>query len=73
MDRAVPGGATAHQTRQSMRDGKRRLALAQAPDVDHEPVRQAMAAGGVSEEQAAVIVRGVEALPVEHRLEARGT
>ena len=60
----------ANQTRQTKRDTKRRMELAHALDVDHEPVRDAMAAGQVSEEQAAVIVRGVEAIPVEHRRDA---
>ena len=60
----------ANQTRQTKRDTKRRMQLAHALDADHEPVRDAMAAGLVSEEQAAVIVRGVEALPVEHRSDA---
>ena len=45
-------------------------ALAEALDRDHEPVRDAMAAGQVSEEQAVVIVRGVDALPLEHRRQA---
>ena len=58
------------QTRQTKRDAKRRLALANALDCDHEPVRDAMAAGRVSEDQAVVIVKGVDALPVEHRREA---
>ena len=56
-----------HQTRQTTRDAKRRLGLAHALDRDHEPVRDATAAGTVSEEQAAVIVKGVDAVPVEHR------
>ena len=60
----------ANQTRQTKRDTKRRMQLAHALDVEHEPIRAAMAAGQVSEEQAAVIVRGVEALPVEHRRDA---
>src|SRR6185369_1399799 len=60
----------ANQTRQTKRDAKRRLALATALDHDHEPVRDAMAAGQVSEDQAAVIVKGVDALPVEHRRKA---
>ena len=60
----------ANQTRQTKRDTKRRLALATALDHDHEPVRDAMAAGTVSEDQAAVIVKGVDALPVEHRRKA---
>ena len=60
----------ANQTRQTKRDTKRRLALATALGHDHEPVRDAMAAGSVSEEQAAVIVTGVDALPVEHRRKA---
>ena len=60
----------AHTTRQTKRDAKRRLALATALDHDHEPVRDAMATGQVSEEQAAVIVTGVDALPVEHRHKA---
>ena len=60
----------ANQTRQTKRDAKRRLELAHALDDDHEPVRDAMAAGAVSEEQAAVIVKGVDALPVEHRRKA---
>src|SRR4029077_1286696 len=60
----------ANQTRQTKRDAKRRLDLANAPDHDHGPVRDAMAAGTVSEEQAAVIVKGVDALPVEHRRKA---
>ena len=58
-------------TRQTKRDAKRRLALANALDRDHEPVRDAMAAGQVSEEQAVVIVTGVDALPVEHRRDGR--
>src|SRR5690349_201694 len=60
----------ANQTRQTKRDTKRRMQLAHALDVDHGPVRDAMAAGQVSEEQAAVIVRGVEGILVEHRREA---
>ena len=60
----------ANTTRQTKRDAKRRLALAHALDYDHEPVRDAMAAGQVSEEQAVVIVTGVDALPVEHRRKA---
>ena len=60
----------ADQTRQTKRDAKRRLQLAHALDHDHEPVREAMAAGQVSEEQAVVIVKGVDALPVEHRRDA---
>ena len=60
----------ANQTRQIKRDTKRRMQLAHALDVDHEPVRDAMAAGLVSEEQAAVIVRGADAIPVEHRHDA---
>ena len=67
---ADTGSHWAHTTRQTTRDAKRRLALAQDLDRDHEPVRQAMAAGAVSEEQAVVIVKGVEALPVEHRRDA---
>ena len=51
----------------STRDAKRRLGLAHALDHDHEPVRDAMAAGHVSKDQPAVIVKGVDALPVEHR------
>ena len=39
----------ANQTLQTKRDAKRRLALATALDRDHEPVRDAMAAGQVSE------------------------
>ena len=57
----------ANQNRQITCDAKRRLGLANALDHDHEPVRNAMAAGAVSEELAAVIVTGVDALPVEHR------
>ncbi len=60
----------ANATRQTRRDAKRRLGLAHALDHDHEPVRDAMGAGSVSEEQAVVIVKGVEALPVEHRRDA---
>ncbi len=60
----------ANTTRQTKRDAKRRLELAHALDRDHEPVRDAMAAGQVSEEQAVVIVKGVDALPVEHRAKA---
>jgi len=60
----------ANATRQTKRDAKRRLELAKLLDHDHEPVRDAMAAGQVSEEQAAVIVKGVDALPVEHRRDA---
>ncbi len=64
------GSRWANPTRQTKRDAKRRLQLAHALDHDHEPVRDAMAAGQVSEEQAAVIVKGVDALPVEHRRDA---
>ncbi len=60
----------ANQTRQTKRSAHHRMELATALDRDHGPVRDAMAAGRVSEEQAAVIVRGVEALPVEHRRQA---
>ncbi len=60
----------AHQTRQTKRAAHHRMALAQALDTDHGPVRDAMATGLVSEEQATVIVRGVDALPVEHRHDA---
>src|SRR6188768_2475789 len=67
---ADTGSYWADQTRQTKRDAKRRLQLAHALDHDHEPVRDAMAAGQVSEEQAAVIVKGVDALPVEHRRDA---
>ena len=42
----------ANQTLQTKRDAKRRLELANALDHDHEPVRDAMAAGQVSEDQA---------------------
>ena len=76
LDLGTAAGATdtgsywANQTRQTKRDAKRRLELAHALDHDHEPVRDAMAAGQVSEEQAAVIVKGVDALPVEHRRDA---
>ena len=62
----------ANATRQTKRDAKRRLELAHALDCDHEPVRDAMAAGHVSEDQAVVIVKGVDALPVEHRRQRRG-
>jgi hypothetical protein len=48
----------ANETQQTKRDAKRRLELAHALDHDHEPVRHAMAAGGMSEDQAAVIVKG---------------
>ena len=67
---ADTGSYWANPTRQTKRDAKRRLALAHALDHDHEPVRDAMAAGQVSEEQAVVIVKGVDALPVEHRRDA---
>ena len=60
----------ANQTRQTKRTAHHRMALATALDRDHEPVRDAMAAGQVSEEQATVIVRGVNALPLEHRRQA---
>ena len=60
----------ANVTRQTKRTAHHRMALATALDRDHEPVRDAMAAGLVSEEQATVIVRGVDALPVEHRRRA---
>ena len=66
---ADTGSYWADQTRQTKRDA-RRLDLANALDHDHEPVRDAMAAGQVSEEQAVVIVKGVDALPVEHRRRA---
>ena len=67
---ADTGSYWANATRQTKRDAKRRLGLAHALDHDHEPVRDAMAAGQVSEDQAAVIVKGVDALPVEHRRKA---
>ena len=76
LDLGAAAGATdtgshwANTTRQTKRDAKRRLDLANALDHDHEPVRDAMAAGQVSEEQAVVIVKGVDALPVEHRRDA---
>ena len=60
----------ANATRQTKRDAKRRLDLAHALDHDHEPVKEAMAAGQVSEDPAVVIVKGVDALPVEHRRDA---
>jgi hypothetical protein len=60
----------ANTTRQTKRDAKRRLELSKLLDHEHEPVRGAMAAGQVSEDQALVIVRGVETLPVEHRRDA---
>jgi hypothetical protein len=60
----------ANATRQTKRDAKRRLELAKLLDGDHAPVRDAMATGQVSEEQAVVIVKGVDALPVEHRHDA---
>jgi len=61
----------ANTTRETKRDTKRRLALAHALDHDHEPVRDAMAASQVSEDQAAVIVTGVDPLPAEHRRKAQ--
>ena len=67
---ADTGAWWAHTTRQTTRDARRRLGLAHALDRDHEPVRDAMAVGQVSEDQAAVIVKGVDALPVEHRRKA---
>ena len=60
----------ANATRQTKRTAKHRAELATLLDRDHAPVRDAMAAGSVSEEQATVIVRGVDALPVEHRRKA---
>ncbi len=60
----------ANQTRQTKRTAKHRAALADLLDRDHEPVRDAMAHGLVSEVQAVVIVKGVEKLPVEHRGDA---
>ena len=60
----------ANATRQTKRTAHHRMALATALDRDHEAVRDAMTAGSVSEEQAAMIVRGVDALPVEHRRRA---
>jgi len=51
LDHGANHGATdtaawwANQTRQTKRDAKRRLELANALDHDHEPVRDAMAAG----------------------------
>ena len=55
------------QDNEGSEDARRRLELAHALDHDHEPVRDAIAAGTASEEQAAVIVTGVDAVPVEHR------
>ena len=69
---ADTGSYWADQTWQTKRDA-RRLDLANALDHDHEPVREAMAAGQVSEEQAVVIVKGVDALPVEHRATPKTT
>ncbi len=60
----------AHTTRQTKRTAHHRMELAQALDRDHERVWDAMAAGRVSEVQAVVIVKGVDALPVEHRGDA---
>ena len=60
----------ANQTRQTKRTAHHRAALAEQLDRDHAPVRDAMAHGHVSEEQAVVIVRGVDALPLEHRRRA---
>ncbi len=51
LDLGAQAGATdtarllGQPTRQTKRDAKRRLALANALDCDHEPVRDAMAAG----------------------------
>ncbi len=59
----------ADRTQQLKRTAHHRSALADALD-HHEPVREAMAHGRISEEQAVVIVRGVEELPAEHRAEA---
>ena len=59
----------ANRTRQTKRLATHRMALAQALDGEHEAVKEAMAAGLVSEEQAVVIVKVVEALP-SHREEA---
>ena len=59
----APGGPTRPGRPHATQSGARahaRLAC------DHEPVRDAMAACTVSEE-AVVIVKGVDALPVEHR------
>src|SRR6478672_9079992 len=76
LDLGAQAGATdtaawwANTTRQTKRDAKRRMELAKQLDYDHEPVKDAMAAGQVSEDQAVVIVKGVDALPVEHRRHA---
>src|SRR5689334_22833498 len=43
----------ADTTCQTKPDTRRRMQLAHSLDIDHEPVRDAMAAGQVSEEQAA--------------------
>ena len=78
LDLGPDAGATdtaswwANATRQTKRTAHHRMALATALDRDHEAVRDAMAAGSVSEEQAVVIVKGVDALPVEHRRQAEG-
>jgi len=64
---ADTGAYWAHATRQKKCDAKRRLALAHALDHDHEPVRDAMAAGHVSAAQVAVIIKGLDSVPVEHR------
>jgi hypothetical protein len=54
----------ANTTRQTKPGTRRRLALAASLD-RHECVRAAMAAGTVAEEQAAVIVKGIDALPAD--------
>jgi hypothetical protein len=54
----------AHHTKASRTAAHRDLKLAKALDADaHEPVRRALAAGDLLVDQAAVIVRAVDALP----------
>ncbi len=53
---------TAHLTR---REAHTKMVLAQALDTAHEPVREALAAGDIMLEQAAVIVRAVDEFPAD--------
>ena len=54
----------AHRTRITRGEAHRKVKLAEALDTDqHEPVREALAAGRVLADQAGVIVQAVDALP----------
>jgi hypothetical protein len=58
----------ANQTHQTRAEANRKVKLARALDTDqHQPVRRALAAGGLLADQAGVIVQAVDALPRRRR------